>query len=430
MGRKMRFELTTSGTTIRRSDQLSYFRHRKLIYPVCRRLSTAYFKKGFPFAPNASAQLKNACFYAKMRSKNARRREMDFEKISINDNDFSRSKKAVLDNFVPSRPEKAKEEAARFRKIVDTVMKVPAGRETLMALAKQQPPRKFCFETFPDKAGCFAGGKILLNPNVSDDLLPATLVHEATHSLQDEHNPAKEIGRSAFTAESQLKLARAMEADAFAKEAMFVHQCGDYAPEIYDAEMKFQNKTLRCFDKAVKNGATQEEALRKTYLEFYKQPDTLRFYDDHYGKGIVKCADYAATCGRRNEFTMTVSDADVMKFCAYNGKPYIDEEDLQNPYVRGIEVGTRNKIQSALNDYAVATGSKRDTSLLTMAPISTYELRLERDEEARQRQERVEQRKNTSFMERLRQQQKQNGQRNQTVFEPGVRWSGRDGNPR
>ena len=191
---------------------------------------------------------------------------MDFEKISINNNDFYQSKKAILANFVPSCPEKAKEEIARFRKIVDTVMNVPAGRETLMAVAKQQPPRKFGFETFTDKAGCFTGDKILLNPNVSDKLLPATLVHEATHSLQNEHNPAKEIGLSAFTAESQLKIARAMEADAFAKEAMFIHQCDDYAPEIYDAEMKLQNKTLDCFNSAVENGATQEEALRKAAL--------------------------------------------------------------------------------------------------------------------------------------------------------------------
>ena len=95
---------------------------------------------------------------------------MDFEKISINNNDFYKAKRAILDGFVPSCPEKAKEEIARFRKIVNTVMNVPAGRETLMAVAKQQPPRKFGFETFTDKAGCFTGDKILLNPNVSDKL--------------------------------------------------------------------------------------------------------------------------------------------------------------------------------------------------------------------------------------------------------------------
>ena len=218
-----------------------------------------------------------------------------------------------------------------------------------------------------------------------------------------------------------------MEADAFAKEAMFIHQCDDYAPEIYDAEMKFQNKTLDCFNSAVENGATQEEALRKAYLEFYKQPDILRFYDDHYGKGIMKRADYAATCGQRNEFTMITSDADIMKFCKYKGKPYIDEEDLQNPYVRGIEVRTRNKIQSSMNDYAVATGSKRDISLLTMAPTTTYELRLEHEEKTRQRQERVEQRKKTSFMEQLQQRQKQNERQNQTSFSPGIRRNGNGG---
>ncbi len=353
---------------------------------------------------------------------------MDFEKISINNNDFYKAKRAILDGFVPSCPEKAKEEIARFRKIVNTVMNVPAGRETLMAVAKQQPPRKFGFETFTDKAGCFTGDKILLNPNVSDKLLPATLVHEATHSLQNEHNPAKDIGLSAFTAESQLKRARAMEADAFAKEAMFIHQCDDYAPEIYDAEMKLPNKTLKTFNQAVDDGATQEEALRKTYLEFYKQPDVMRFYDNHYGQSIIKRADYAATCGRRNEFTMTISDADIMKFCSYKGKPYITEEDLQNVYVRGIEVGTRNEIQSAMNNYAVLTGSKRDMSLLTMAPVSAYEQRLEHDESMRKRQERVEQRKKTSLMEQLR--QKQSEKQNQTFFEPGVRWSGKDGNSR
>ncbi len=353
---------------------------------------------------------------------------MDFEKISINNNDFYKAKRAILDGFVPSCPEKAKEEIARFRKIVNTVMNVPAGRETLMAVAKQQPPRKFGFETFTDKAGCFTGDKILLNPNVSDKLLPATLVHEATHAIQDGLDPAKEAGLSAYTAESQLKRARAMEADAFAKEAMFIHQCGDYAPEVYDAEMKFPNKTLTTFNQAVDDGATQEEALRKTYLDFYKQPDILRFYDDHYGKGIIKRADYAATCGRRNEFTMTISDADIMKFCIYKGKPYITEEDQQNVYVRGIEVGTRNEIQSAMNNYAVLTGSKRDTSLLTMAAVSAYELRLRHDESIRRMHERVEQRKKTPLMEQLR--QKQNEKQNQTFFEPGVRWSGKGGDSR
>lgn len=353
---------------------------------------------------------------------------MDLEKISINNNDFYKAKRAILDGFVPSCPEKAKEEAARFRKIVDTVMNVPAGRETLMAVAKLRPPCKFGFEALADKGGCFNNGRILLNPNVSNDLLPATLVHEATHAIQDGLDPAKEAGLSAYTAESQLKRARAMEADAFAKEAMFIHQCGDYAPEVYDAEMKFPNKTLKAFNQAVDNGATQEKALRKTYLEFYKQPDIMRFYDNHYGQSIIKRADYAGTCGRRNEFTMTISDADIMKFCIYKGKPYITEEDQQNPYVRSIEVRTRNKIQSATNDYAVLTGSKRDMSLLTMAPLSAYERRLERDESIRKTHERAEQRKKTSLMEQLR--QKQNEKQNQTFFEPGVRWSGKGGDSR
>ena len=125
---------------------------------------------------------------------------------------------------------------------------------------------------------------------------------------------------------------------------------------------------------------------------------------------------------------MTISDADIMKFCSYKGKPYITEEDLQNIYVRSIEVGTRNEIQSTMNNYAVLTGSKRDMSLLTMAPVSAYEQRLEHDESMRKRQERVEQRKKTSLMEQLR--QKQNEKQNQTFFEPGVRWSGKDGNSR
>ena len=168
--------------------------------------------------------------------------------------------------------------------------------------------------------------------------------------------------------------------------------------------------------------------MRKTYLDFYKQPDILRFYDDHYGKGIIKRADYAATCGRRNEFTMTISDADIMKFCIYKGKPYITEEDQHNVYVRGIEVGTRNEIQSAMNNYAVLTGSKRDTSLLTMAAVSAYELRLRHDESIRRMHERVEQRKKTPLMEQLR--QKQNEKQNQTFFEPGVRWSGKGGDSR
>ncbi len=354
---------------------------------------------------------------------------MDISKININNDDFSKAKRVILDSFVPSCSEKAKEENARFRKIIDTVMRVPAGRETLMAVAKQQPPCKFGFETFTNKGGCFSNGKILLNPNVSNDFLPSTLVHEATHALQDGLDPAKKTGLSAYTAESQLKRARAMEADAFAKEAMFIHQCDDFAPEIYDAEMKVPNKTLAAFNKAVNNGATQEEALRKTYLEFYKQPDIMRFYDNHYGKSIIKRANFAETYGRRNEFTMTVSDTDVMKFCIHKGKPYVTEEDLQNPYVRGIEVKTRIEIQSALNNYAVATESKRDISLLTMAAIPAYEQRLLHDEKMRQMRERAEQRQKPSLMEQLfkkQEEMKQTGRRqNRDAFEAPIPWSGK-----
>ncbi len=52
MGREMRLELTTFGTTIRRSNQLSYTRHRdiELIYRALNVMSTVIFQRFLFFA--------------------------------------------------------------------------------------------------------------------------------------------------------------------------------------------------------------------------------------------------------------------------------------------------------------------------------------------------------------------------------------------
>ena len=106
-------------------------------------------------------------------------------------------------------------------------MVVPAGMETLKALAEKTPPFKICFESLKENAwGVCKGNKIAISPNLPDNLLAPTLVHEATHAaLQDFSNDMEILGVSAFTAASIFKQNRVKEADACAKAALFVHQC-------------------------------------------------------------------------------------------------------------------------------------------------------------------------------------------------------------
>ena len=60
---------------------------------------------------------------------------MDFEKISINNNDFYKAKRAILDGFVPSCPEKAKEEIARFRR-ANSVLKLSQTKPAVSPATK------------------------------------------------------------------------------------------------------------------------------------------------------------------------------------------------------------------------------------------------------------------------------------------------------
>lgn len=317
----------------------------------------------------------------------------DIDRIKVNGapDDFKKIKNKILSLFVPSDETNANKEKTRFGNILNNVLVVPAGMETLKALAEKTPPFKICFESLKENAwGVCKGNKIAISPNLPDNLLAPTLVHEATHAaLQDFSDDMEIFGVSAFTAASIFKQNRVKEADACAKAALFVHQCqkNKRTEPIYIASMNNGERTYLAFDAAMKRGASEREALRESFLEWAKRPSSVRFYDKGYEEYIVNAAQNEEACGRRGAFSMNLSDGDVMKICTHKGEPYIEEEDLHDPYFRGIEVARRNKIQSALDNYAEHTGSKRDASLLTMAPVSSYEDRLKHDAEAQQRRE-------------------------------------------
>lgn len=153
----------------------------------------------------------------------------DIDRIKVNGapDDFKKIKNKILSLFVPSDETSADKEKTRFGNILNNVLIVPAGMETLKALAEKTPPFKICFESLKENAwGVCKGNKIAISPNLPDNLLAPTLVHEATHAaLQDFSNDMEIFGVSAFTAASIFKQNRVKEADACAKAALFVHQC-------------------------------------------------------------------------------------------------------------------------------------------------------------------------------------------------------------
>lgn len=293
---------------------------------------------------------------------------------------------ALLDDFVPSSASKNKEEEReRFGKIISLVMQVPIGRQTLMAVERHKLS-KFCFESMKSDLGYQEGDKIALNPSASNEALATVLVHEATHSLQSQwHNPSL-VFDDYYTAESLFRYHRAQEADACAKQALFVQQCKNILPNVYKA-----NKGLYThghLEKALDRGASVEEAMQEAFMGWYKNPSLVRAYDNIYAEWLEKSADYAGTRGHRFKFAKNVSNDDIMKFCSYRGRPYIDEYDaFSDPHVNGIELSTRNRVQGALNAYAKATKQNMDTSMYSMTAVSSYDQLLKNDAERRKKRE-------------------------------------------
>ncbi len=304
-------------------------------------------------------------------------------------------KETLMKSFVPSPSGNAEAETKRFEQIVDTVMRTPIGRQTMARLV-QTPELKglsISFENIKAEEGMVTrgyqlGNKIALNSAVSTEMLTSTFVHEATHALQTK-GKIEEI--ELYTAESTFRKHRAMEADANAKQALFVHQCKQYAPNVWE-EHKNRSHCSAVFENAMENGKTEQEALRETFLSWYQQPRIVRAYDQHYAKDIEEIVKWLNKKGyiQHGLFSKTHSNDDIMAFCSYNGSSYIEEEDFSNIFVRSIEVDCRNSVQDMVD--SCVKRSERDVSLQMMAPVRSYEDRLKSTEKYKKMHENAERR--------------------------------------
>ncbi len=134
----------------------------------------------------------------------------------------------------------------------------------------------FCTDTdMGNKSGAYipATGMIVLNSNMSDDILLATMVHESRHSLQPHGYSHSDTVKSALTVN------RAMEADAMAFECAAVVEMKTSEPGAYK-EFKTHHPVITdCYEKELSASKDPFKALGKAFEAWYENGAYVNQYD-------------------------------------------------------------------------------------------------------------------------------------------------------
>lgn len=114
---------------------------------------------------------------------------------------------------------------------------------------------------------------VFLNPNMSDEVLLGTLVHEARHSSQELYYT------SMNTVESAVKLNRATEADAMAVQCAAVFEMRMSDPKIFEEFRAKHPEIAKAYEDEARASKDTQKALSGAFKAWYKDEAYVDGYD-------------------------------------------------------------------------------------------------------------------------------------------------------
>ncbi|MCQ2914461.1 MAG: hypothetical protein MJ247_04630 [Alphaproteobacteria bacterium] len=162
---------------------------------------------------------------------------------------------------------------------------------------------------------------IVLNPSMDNDLLIATLAHEARHAQQFVRGATQEFGK--YNLKSELMYTRATEADAETAACATCHEIrvnsgidgpwNAFAEDSEEIAMGFVNATEDV------NQPVNDNMLRAAFNGWYKATDMVEAYEESYIQDTMKSATKYKEEGEY-PYSDSITSAEIVKCFCSNAK--------------------------------------------------------------------------------------------------------------
>lgn len=277
----------------------------------------------------------------------------------------SQAYSVLAEAFEPSSTESAEEERAVFKRVLDTVNSVPAGRRTMKELAALGCTFGLLTGSRTGNGTNAAGfyhqeaNRIFLNPNAGYKDLSTIFIHEGRHAIQ--HHRLG-LSPSDYRICDYLKYHRALEADACAHEAEFVHQIRDSRPDIYRASASLP--MVKAYSDVREKGGSSKDAMSSSFRAWYGYDYYRDFYDVYHRRYIERFFEDAVQKKKPDLFKKELASDIIVRGCALSGgKTYIDPAFLTSPEAFSVPVEDKNIFIKQSRAYADSVpGAHPDSS--------------------------------------------------------------------
>ncbi len=277
------------------------------------------------------------------------------------------AKKTLANAFKASSEKDAAREKMLFEGILDSVMKTPEGRRTLMTLS--QFGYSFAFEKGNFGGFCDSTNKkIVINPSFSLEYMLQTAVHEGRHAIQFSLENPNAPSYEKMQVASLLRQRRAIEADAVAHEMAFVYQCKNVLPKVYESAKEQGLPMFHAYVNEMDKSHDERKAMQACFKAWYECDYYRNYYDKWHKDGVGHVCEYAKKAKNPDCFSKEYPVEDVLRMCCYKGKPYMSADFLNSGKPFSITPEDKKEIVFMLQDYADSVaGAKMDKSVLHMA---------------------------------------------------------------
>lgn len=276
------------------------------------------------------------------------------------------TKKTLTEAFCASCGDRAKHEGMMFESILDAVMAIKKGRETLMTLADLG--YSFAFETGKFGGFCDAPNKkVVLNPTQKFEYLMRVVVHEGRHAIQASLTSENAPEVQDMQAASYYKKSRAIEADATAHEMAFVYEAREIDPAVYESAKEQNLPMFKAFVDEMDKSGDEKKAMQAGFEAWYEAPTYIGYYDSYHKNSLKSVADKAVSVKYADAFSKEYKNEDILKMCRYNSEAYISSEFLDSPKAFSLGLDHKQDLVQVMNDYLKAfPDAKKDTSFMKM----------------------------------------------------------------
>ncbi|MGD9638934.1 MAG: DUF6782 family putative metallopeptidase [Alphaproteobacteria bacterium] len=262
-------------------------------------------------------------------------------------------------------------DVAKVEWLLDRLQKVPEGKHLVDNVARDG--YTFNFQSSTTACGsCEVEKKeIILNPNISEDRLVATLAHELRHAQQFTRGANHKISEQ--TTKTKIMTTRAMEADANAYAALVCwnlknsshegpwEQKGDPAP--WQKLTETAPEITTAFEKTMVSTKDTSKALAEAFKAWYHER-IREIYDDGHIDNLKRIEDEGKAGSL--SFAKENSPENIVNVtCFHNGKSYLPNaaDVLNSPEYLSVSEKNMAEIKKFFETREQEFGVKADKSL-------------------------------------------------------------------